>query len=341
MLIPHSRPVFGHIFEHAVTQIVQSGQLAQGKATTILEQHISQYLSVPHTLAVDSGTSALMLAIRALTNNKALARIGIPAFACASLVFAVKNAGAIPVFIDCTKHLTLDAEQTLMISKTLDVLVLVHPFGMVEPLVQEHFACPVIEDIAQSVGATLHGQQVGTFTEMCIGSHHATKPWGGAYGGFIASHDPDLIDKCKAMTNPDTANLSAAYIGHHQLSSIHAVLAYTRIQQAEQDYIKRASWIKKYDALFEQASATPISGITNSQANHFRYIVRCEQDIANIIPLFHHMGIRVARPIQTPLHQSKVALDAWQHSLSIPVLADMSQAEFAYLQQGIQTCFAS
>ncbi len=345
MLIPHSRPVFDDSFTQAATQTIQSGQLAQGESTTKLEQRISQSLGVQHTLAIDSGTSALMLAIRALTNSKPLARVGIPAYACASLLFAVKNAGATPVFLDCTNDLTLNAEQAFNTAKTLDILVLVHPFGMVEPLVKETFACPVIEDIAQSVGATLDGQQVGTFADVCIGSFYATKPWGGAYGGFISSRDLSLIEKCKAKTNPDAADLNATYVGHHQLSNIHAALAFERINQADDERKHRQAWAAKYDALFAQTSATPITSYTGSKSNSFRYIVRCDRDVTNIIKQLNHMGISAARPVQTPLHQGVTACpatdEAWQHCLSIPLLADMSQTEFEYLQQGIQTCFPS
>jgi len=345
MLIPHSRPVFDDSFTQAATQTIQSGQLAQGETTTKLEQRIPQSLGVQHTLAVDSGTSALMLTIRALTNSKPHARVGIPAYACASLLFAIKNAGAIPVFLDCTNDLTLNAEHVFSAAKTLDVLVLVHPFGMVEPLVKENFACPVIEDIAQSVGATLDGQQVGTFADVCIGSFYATKPWGGAYGGFISSADLSLIGKCKAMTNPDAADLNAAYVGHHQLSNIHAALAFERINQADDERKHRQAWAAKYDALFAQTSATPITSYTSSKSNYFRYIVRCEQSVESVIKQLYPMNIAAARPVQTPLHRSltacPVADDAWRHCLSIPLLADMSQDEFEHLQQGIQTCFPS
>ncbi len=347
MLIPHSHPVFDSSFTQATTQIVQSGQLAQGETTTKLEQRISQSLGVQHTLAVDSGTSALMLAIRALTNHKPLARVGIPTYACASLLFAVKNAGATPVFLDCTDDLTLNAEHVFSAAKTLDVLVLVHPFGMVEPLVKATFACPVIEDIAQTVGATLGGQQVGTFADVCIGSHYATKPWGGAYGGFISSPDVSLIDKCKTMTNPDAADLNAAYVGHHQLSNIHAALAVERINQADDERKHRQAWAQKYDILFAQTSASPIKSCTQSVANDFRYLVRTALDADIIIQTLRNMGVGASKPVQQPLHHSDSTIqcptadDAWQHCVSLPLLADMCDAEFQQIEQGIQTCFPS
>lgn len=345
--IPHSRPVFGADFERAAMHVIQSQQLAQGEATASLEQHISQTLGLPRTLAVDAGTSALMLAIRGLTQGKTKPRVGIPSFACASLLFAVKAAAAIPVFMDCTVDLTLHAEQALDTAKTLDVLVLVHPFGLVEPLAMQSFPCPVIEDIAQSVGATLYGKAVGSFGDVCIGSLYATKPWGGAYGGFIASHHHALISTIHSMTNPDTANMNAEYVGHHQLSNIHAALASVRICQANKAQQQRKIWAEKYDVLLTNLEATPVQSCVHSVGNHFRYIVRSSSHANTVIQQLRDMGVGASKPVQQPLHHTDSATTlpqankAWQHCISLPLLADMTDVEFQQIQQGMQTCFHS
>ncbi|MDQ7004703.1 MAG: DegT/DnrJ/EryC1/StrS family aminotransferase [Ghiorsea sp.] len=343
--IPHSRPTFDAEFERAAAQVIQSQQLAQGEATTRLEKHISQALGLPHTLAVDSGTSALMLAIRGLTQGKTKPRVGIPSLACASLLFAVKAANAEPVFMDCSVDLTLDAEQAFAIANTLDILVLVHPFGMVEPLAAQTFPCPVIEDIAQSVGATLDGKPVGSFGDICMGSLYATKPWGAAYGGFIASHQHPLISTITSMVNPDAAHIHAEYVGHHQLSNIHAALASVRIRQADKTQQQRGQWAEKYDAVLSNLDATPIKSSAKSVGNDFRYIVRSEQHANIVIQQLRDRGIGASKPIQQPLHHTHSATLcpqaslAWQHCISLPLLADMADIEFHQIQQGMQACF--
>ena len=345
--IPHSRPVFDAPYQDAVKDIIATGKLAEGAETRALEFVISSALHMPHVLAVDSGTSALMLAIRALAQGQLNPRVGIPAYACASLLFAVKAAGAEPVFMDCNASFTLNADQARDTAKTLDVLVLVHPFGLVEPLAAQTFPCPVIEDIAQSVGATLHHQPVGSFADVCIGSHYATKPWGGAYGGFISSNNAALIETCESMINPDQASLQAYYVGHHQLSNVHAALANVRISQAGEEQQQRRQWAGKYDVLFAGVDATPIKSCEDSVGNDFRYIIRSSQQASAIIQQLRELGIGASRPVQHPLHHSNApticpqANDAWQHGVSIPLLADMNGAEWALMQQGIQSCFHS
>ena len=340
--IPHSRLNFGKTFEQAAQQVIQSGILAQGDATTALAQHLQAQLAGQAVLAVDSGTSALMLAIRALSKGKKHVRVGIPAYACASLLFAVKNADATPVFMDCTTNLTLDAEQAHHTAKGLDILVLVHPFGLVEPLVNEHFDCPVIEDIAQSAGSIWQGKAVGTFTDVCIGSLYATKPWGGAYGGFISSKDEALIQSVSKMTNPDQADLQQDYVGHHQLSNIHAALAQVRLNHADAEQQQRQTWVNTYNASLKNYAVTSIGGI---QGNHFRYIIRSEQPAKNVIQTLQQLGINAMRPVQQPLHHSTSAANcpqadnAWQYCVSLPLLHDMNKQEFSLLKQGLEICF--
>jgi len=344
--IPHSRPAFGQPYIDAAIDVIQSGQLACGENTHQLEQHISSLLNIEHVLAVDSGTSALTLAIRTLTRGKLNARIGIPAYACASLLFAVKATGAQPVLMDCNDSLTLAIPQAMETIKTLDVLILVHPFGLVEPLAATTLACPTIEDIAQSVGATLNSRLVGTFGDMCIGSLYATKPWGGAYGGFISSNKSEYIDSCRTMTNPDDANLNTVYVGHHQLSNVHATLANQRMLHAAQEQELRQKWALQFDALCASVAATPIKSAVNSTSNAFRYIVRCQSDADIVIQRFHALGIAASKPVAQPLHHSHNALCpqadlAWKHCVSLPLLCDLAPQEFDRMQQGIQTCFNS
>ena len=345
--IPHSRPVFGQTFENAASAVIQSGFLAQGQETTLLEQTISDKLGQRHVLAVDSGTHALALAIRHFSGNKSGAKVGIPAYACASLLFAVKTANAIPIFMDCDSSLCLDRTLALEKAETLDVLILVHPFGMVEPLIAQKFDCPVIEDIAQSAGAKYQGIEVGTFGDISIGSLYATKPWGGAYGGFVTSENDDITQNIRAMCNPDLAPLNLAYVGHHQLSNLHAAVARVRLHNAAHELAQRSRLTEKYNALIDKTSATSIHSADNTQGNYFRYVISTSKPAEHIIQQFRALGINASKPIQQPLHHGQPsgscpnADDAWEHYISLPMLTELSDIEFAHMKEGIQKCLHS
>ncbi|MDQ7011983.1 MAG: DegT/DnrJ/EryC1/StrS family aminotransferase, partial [Mariprofundaceae bacterium] len=100
-MIPHSRPRFGSAFIEAVTKVLQSGHVVMGERAAALEAQVGGKLGVDYAVALDSGTSALMLAFRALGREKPLRRVGIPAYCCSSVYFAVRAAGCEPVWMDC------------------------------------------------------------------------------------------------------------------------------------------------------------------------------------------------------------------------------------------------
>jgi len=341
--IPHARPVFGAAYEHAALAVVQSGFLAQGKQTQALEACIKSQLQRRYVIAVDSGTSALMLSIRALFQHQPR-RIGIPAYACASLLFAVKAAGAEPVCIDCDDGLCYNQTQVHEICHSLDALIVVHPFGMVDPIITADLPCPIIEDIAQSVGASLSGKAVGTWSNISIGSCYATKPWGGAYGGFITTEDEHIASSIQHMINPDQSDLCQPYVGHHQLSDLHATLAIQRIQHAAQEQKQRQQLQLQYQHIIQTTTATAITSHHDSISNAFRYIIRTPQDADVIIAQLNALGIAARQPVQQPLHHHQQehncphADQAWQHCLSLPMLTDMTEAEFNAVKQGLQQC---
>jgi len=342
-LIPHSRPVFDAPFEQAAKQTGHSQMLAQGEETTALEADISAALNIPFVLAIDSGTHALMLALRHLTAGKQQPRVAMSSYACASLLFAVKHIGGIPLFIDCDAFLCMNKDHAFAQAAMADVLILVHPFGMIEPLAAETFPCPVIEDIAQSVGGSLADKAAGSFGDMTIGSLYATKPWGGAYGGFIASRDEHIIAKIRNMTDPDRADISQAYAGHHQLSNMHATLARQRLLVAKYELGKRQEITKAFAALVENTSATWISSQAGTTGNHFRFIVRCINSAEDCIAAFQALGIGASKPVIQPLHHSGKTLCRqtdlqWQHNVSLPVLTNFSAQEFERMSQGILSC---
>jgi len=347
MLIPHSRPHFDERFSQAAQAIILSSHTASGETTRQLEQALMQQCGQLDAAAVDSGTSALMLAIRALqaTQTLPIQRIGIPAYACASLWFAVRAAGCQAILMDCGDDLRLNPEQAWQLAPSLDAVVLVHPFGMVEPLVSEAWPCPVIEDIAQAAGALFQEKPVGSFGAIAIASFYATKPWGGAYGGMVMGSRA-MCDAVRMMRNPDQAHLDLPYVGHHLLSNLHAALALTRLQYAAWENKARLQHCRWLDLQLPVALQRSIA--QRQEGNAFRYIVRMdgcmEGDVTAKIAQLHAVGIGAARPVQQPLHHPlqpplEGAEKAWQSCISLPVLSHLSLDEYEIYAQGVAACF--
>jgi len=337
-MIPHSRPTFGQPFSEAVQQVIASGQVAMGEEAALLEQRIASLLGRKCSVAVDSGSSAISLALRSLAQQRSVKKVGIPAYTCSSVLHAVVAAGCEPVCMDCGEDLRLIPEQALSQAASLDAVVLVHPFGMVEPLAAESWPCLVIEDIAQAAGAELNGKPVGSFGDMAVASFYATKPWGGAYGGMVLSDDAEQSAVMFAMRDPDAAMAVEHYVGHHQLSDIHAVMANVRLGLANEERRARKAHALTMDEWFKSDEALPVAGL--HQGNGYRYIIRTEGSAERWIERMRRAGVAAARPVQLPISrmlgvEASGAESAWLSCVSIPLLADASDREMEYIREAI------
>lgn len=347
-MIPHSRPPFGKAFSDALARIVESGHVAMGGEALLLEQEIAHRIQKKYAAAVDSGTSAITLALRALAVGALVRkeggnRVGIPAYTCSSVLYGVLAAGYEPVCMDCSDDLRLISEYALKQAASLDAVIIVHPFGMVEPMAAEAWPCPVIEDIAQAAGAELNGKPVGSFGDMTIASFYAAKPWGGAYGGMVASDDQALCEAIKAMRDPDGAVQLQDYAGHHQLSDLHAGMANIRLKHSADELASRQSQAIIMDGWFESGTAAPVTGI--HQGNHYRYVIRTSGDAEAFINRFQQHGVAAARPVTTPISRllgvnSPGAEKAWRDAVSLPMLADISEAELEQLKEAVKSCIS-
>jgi dTDP-4-amino-4,6-dideoxygalactose transaminase len=342
-MIPHSRPVFGPSFTDRLVQVTESGHVAMGDETLVLERGIAQRIQKERSVAVDSGTSAITLALRALAGAGGGNRVGIPAYTCSSVLYAVLAAGYEPVCMDCGEDLRLIPDQALTEAAALDAVILVHPFGMIEPMAAEAWPCPVIEDIAQAAGAELNGRPVGSFGDVTIASFYATKPWGGAYGGMVASDDHALCEAVKAMRDPDGAVQLQDYAGHHQLSDLHAGMANVRLESVGDEQSAREVLAHVMDGWFDAGTVAPVAGI--HQGNRYRYLIRTTGEAESFINRLMHHGVTAARPVTTPISRLlgvdvPGAEKAWLDVVSLPMLADISETELEQLREAVESCIS-
>jgi len=160
-----------------VARVVRGGQLAQGPEVAGLERELAQRLGVAAAAAVSSGSAALELALRALDVG-AGHEVIIPTYACDAVYHAVTRCGATPVLADAdpdTLGLSGADVARRRTARTRAVIV-VHPFGLAVDLADfQRLGVPLVEDCAQTLGATCAGRPVGARGELAVCSFYATK----------------------------------------------------------------------------------------------------------------------------------------------------------------------
>lgn len=208
-MIPVFEPEIGDAEIQSVVEALKKGEISGtfGETLPRFEQNFADYCGVKHGIAVSSGTTALQLAVAA-------AGIGegdeVLVSACTNIAtaLAVYHNGAVTVPVDSeskTWNMDLDIVESLITDKTkaiLPVHIYGHPVDMdrVCEIAEKHKLI-VIEDCAESHGATCRGKTTGGFGLMGCFSFYANKIITTGEGGMVITNDDDVAQRLRDLRN--------------------------------------------------------------------------------------------------------------------------------------------
>ena len=196
----------GTALDQAVLEVLRSGQYIGGATIARFEQDFAEACRVPHAIGCNSGTDALILALRGLGVGPGdeVITASFSFFATAEAISAV---GATPVFVDVEESSYLiDLDQLeAAITPATRALLPVHLFGRpvdMERLcaIAERHDLKVVEDCAQATGASWAGRPVGSWGDVGCFSFFPTKNLGAAGdGGAITCRDSELAQTIREL----------------------------------------------------------------------------------------------------------------------------------------------
>lgn len=195
-------------YEEAILRAVRSGWYILGPELEAFEHSFASYLGVKHCIGLNSGTDALILAVRALGIGEG-DEVIVPAGTYIASVLGITENGAAPVYVDSrTDTLLMNEEhlETLITDRTKAIMP-VHLYGQacnmdaIVSIAKKH-GISVIEDCAQCHGAKWNGNLTGTQGTLACFSFYPTKPLGalGDAGAVVTSND-DLADRLRMLRN--------------------------------------------------------------------------------------------------------------------------------------------
>lgn len=192
--------------ERAICEQAESGMYIGGSAVGNFEKRFAEYIGVKHAVSVNSGTDALVIALRALGIKQGDEVITTP-FTFFATAETIAMVGAIPVFADIeedTYNIDPNKIEAKITEKTKAILP-VHIFGQpadmrqINRLASQH-KLVVIEDACQAVGAKADDKKVGTWGNAGCFSFFPTKNLGAfGDGGMITTDDDETAIVCKAL----------------------------------------------------------------------------------------------------------------------------------------------
>ncbi|MDF1557426.1 MAG: DegT/DnrJ/EryC1/StrS family aminotransferase [ANME-2 cluster archaeon] len=203
-MIPIARPLIDQEEINAVVDVMRSGVIAQGSRVLDFENAFGKFIGVNHAIAVNSGTSALQVALQAagIQNGDEVVTSSFSFIATAN---SILYTGAKPVFSDIsldTFNIDPDDVQNRITSRT-KAIIPVHLYGhpaemkAIMDIAQDNDLV-VIEDACQAHGAMYHGRYAGSFGIGTF-SFYPTKNMTTSEGGMITSSSPEFDELARMI----------------------------------------------------------------------------------------------------------------------------------------------
>jgi len=216
MRVPLSAPTFGTDEIQAVIEVLHSGHVTMGARCEAFETAFADLLGVSNAVFVNSGSSAVLLAMFAVANPQAPSgskrrfRYGseviVPAVTWSTTVWPIVQAGGIPVFVD-TDPVTLQMDTASLeaaVSPDTVAICPVHVLGNAVPMeavirVASQHGLWIIEDTCEALGTKQLGRFAGTTGDVgaysFYFSHHITT----IEGGMVVTNDAELADLLRVL----------------------------------------------------------------------------------------------------------------------------------------------
>ena len=308
--LPFTRPSIDEDTIAGVAEVLRSGWITSGPCVKQLEQELSQYFGGRAVRAMSSATGALEVALSVAGVQAGDEVITTPLSWVATANVDLR-AGARPVFVDVdafTRNIDLERIEAAITPRTRALL----PVDMAGLPVDRdrlyelarHRGLRVIEDAAQSMGASWGGRRIGSFGDLVAISFHANKNITTGEGGCLVLSDAAETDLCTRLRLqgvvrlPDGGQEVEVAGGKHNLTDIAARIGLGQLKQLEAFSARRRALAQRYFERFDTDTGCelPLTDFTNCNWHMFQVLLplaRMRIDRGGFIRAMHQRGIGV------------------------------------------------
>lgn len=346
--------------QKAMAEVCASGQFIKGPVLNKFEQHIAKYLGTPYALGVNSGTDALILALKA-------AEIGpgdeviTTAMTFIATAEAISQVGATPVFVDIepdTEGMSTQALHTALTPRTRAILP-VHLHGYpcdmqaILSFARSHQLL-VIEDCAQSIGALYQGRPTGTLGDIGCFSFFPTKNLGAfGDGGMVVTANPVYQQRllCLREHGSEVKNIQQMLGFNSRLDAIQAAVLQVKLPYLDQWNTKRRQRAAYYEQLLAPLKLSlkrpPLETRADTYSVFHHYVLRLQGSLKGqrdlLQTLMLNKGVECLSYYPQAMHQQILyrdryrtgdfpeAEDCAKNSLALPLFPELTSQEQTYI----------
>ncbi len=298
-----------------------------GENLTAFEKAICQLSGTAHSVALNSGTAAIHLAL-ILAGVKKDDEVICASFTFIASANPILYLGATPVFVDSendTWNMSPELLETcikdrIKKGKKPKAIVLVHLYGQPAKLkelirIAAQYEITLIEDAAESLGSTYEGKMTGSFGQMGIYSFNGNKIITTSSGGILISNQESLIEKAKFLSTQarDKApHYQHSEIGYnYRMSNVLAGIGLGQLKVLA-ERIKKKRWIFDYykNKLESSGKFSFVEDLENTYSNKWLTTIVSKEESPEILRTRLESNNIEARPLWKPLHLQPVFKEA-------------------------------
>jgi len=334
----------------AMQKVIDKTAFAGGPFTAAFENNFAKYCNTAHAIGVNSGTSALHLAMLVLGIGEG-DEVILPANTFIATAWGPSYVNAKPVFVDCDEYYNIDINEVeAKITDKTKAIIGVHLYGQpfdVEGLkkIADKHNIFLIEDAAQAAGALYKGTRVGGFGELACYSFYPGKNLG-AYGegGAITTNNEAYKKHLHSLRNHGCqVRYYHDEVGFNmRLDGFQGAILDVKLKYLDQWNDKRRAVAKRYDTEINNA-AIQLPKLADFATSVYHLYVVTVPNREEFIKYMTEHGVSVAQHYPVPCHLQKAYTHLGHqigdfpkseflaaHCVSLPIFAELTDEEVSY-----------
>jgi dTDP-4-amino-4,6-dideoxygalactose transaminase len=360
----------------AIDKVLKDQHFILGEEVKQLEARIAKYCNTKYSVAVASGTDALLLSLKTLGVKRDDFVITTP-FTFFATAGAIHNVGAIPVFADIKpdtynidpkgikdllEEMTFHTQRLKIDLSKIKAIIPVHLFGQtadMDPIndIAKKYNLDVIEDACQAIGAEYKAKKAGSIGTFGCFSFFPTKNLGGyGDGGIVTTNDKSLADKLgKIRVHGAEKGYFHSWIGYNsRLDTLQAAVLLAELPYLDDWNKKRGGNAELYSDLLKNIEEIDCPHVAKEHKHIFhQYTIRVKNNKRDELMNFlekRGIGSKIYYPL--PLHLQEcfnylsykkgdfpISETAAEEVLSLPIFPELTNEEIKYVCDSIKSFF--
>jgi dTDP-4-amino-4,6-dideoxygalactose transaminase len=311
----------------AIARVLDTTQFVLGKEVTAFEEEFAAYCEVPYAVGVNSGTSALHLALLAVGVGPGDEVITSP-FTFFAPVAAIRYVGAVPVLVDIEpRTFNLDASHIeAAITPRTRAIIPVHLYGQPAEMdrildIARRHKLVVIEDAAQAHGAEYHGRRAGSLGDLGCFSFYPTKNLGApGEGGMVVTSNPEYVRTIRMLRDCGQEQKYHPVLRgyNYRLQGLQAAVLRVKLRRLEAWIEARRANAAQYDRLLQNSEViTPFVPPDVRHVFHLYTVRTAARD--EVRRQLEAQGVQTAVHYPAPIHLLPAYIDPRYRTGDFPV----------------------